>query len=209
MAGGGVEFTRGVNTAERAWEWAFGWKRLREARRTLDRFQDDLPRGGRVLDLGCGRGYISRVLEEDFDCEVHCCDVVDTAVHPADHYCIFDGRTIPFRSGSFDAVLVAFVLHHAQQPVDLLKEARRVSTGPVLVVEDTPKLWPDQMWGRFHTRNFSKRTGIDWSGQVLPEFEWRRVFHRAGLSVRHAEPLSRWERLPPVSRTAFVLETTS
>ncbi|MEX2281038.1 MAG: class I SAM-dependent methyltransferase [Gemmatimonadota bacterium] len=204
-----LEFTKGVNRTEQAWETAFGWKRLREARRTLDRFRDDLPRGGRVLDLGCGRGYASRVLEEEFACEVFCCDVVNSAVHPADQYCIFDGQTIPFRTGSFDAVLVAFVLHHAHSPVDLLREARRVSVGPVLVVEDTPKRWADRMWGRVHTRSFSRRTGIDWSGRVRPDLEWRHVFQRAGLSVRLAKPLSRWERLPPVSRTAFVLETTS
>lgn len=204
-----MELTRGVNVAEQAWERAFGWKRLNEARYTLERFRDVLPRGSRVLDLGCGRGYATRVMHDDFGCEVYCCDVVDTAVHPTELYCIFDGLNIPFRSGSFDAVLVAFVLHHAKNPVELLKEAHRVCTGPLLVVEDTPKRWGDRLWGKLHTRSFNKRTGIDWNGRVRPDLEWRGVFQRAGLAVRRARPLRRWERLPPVSRTAFVLETTS
>ncbi len=200
---------RGITARERAWERAFGWKRLREARQTLERFAPEIPRGGRVLDLGCGRGYASRLLEQEFGCEVICCDVKHTAMHASRHYCLIDGQNLPFRTGSFGVVFIAFVLHHVREPVKLLEEARRVCNGPLLVVEDTPRLWPDRVWGDLHPRSFSKRTGIGWCGQVRLEPEWRRLFKRAGLAVHRAESLSRWERLPPVSRTAFVLEPTS
>ena len=200
---------RGVTTTERAWERAFGWKRLREARLTLERFAAELPAGSRVLDLGSGRGYASRSLEHHFGCEVICCDVVHTAVHPTRHYCLIDGKNLPFRDQSFDAVLIAFVLHHVRKPVQLLNEAKRVANGPVLVVEDTPTLWPDRVWGTLHPMSFSRRTGIHWCGRVRHDNEWRKVFRRAGLAVRRAEQLRRWERLPPISRTAFVLDTTS
>jgi SAM-dependent methyltransferase len=134
---------------------------------------------------------------------------VDTSLHRTSSATLFDGRDLPFKKNSFDAVLIAFVLHHAEEPVYLLEEARRVCSGPVLVVEDTPCLWAERVWGRLHTRSFSKRMGIGWNGKVRLDPEWRRLFKRAGLVVRRSERLGRWERLPPVSRTAFVLETTS
>ncbi|HSL69915.1 MAG TPA: class I SAM-dependent methyltransferase [Longimicrobiales bacterium] len=201
--------TRGVSLAERGWEHAFGWKRRREARRTLERFGRELKTGGRVLDLGCGRGYTAHLLEQEWKCDVICCDVVLSTVHAAGRFAIFDGTRLPFRTHTFDAVLMAFVLHHAAHPINLLNEVRRVSRGPVLVVEDTPQWITDALWGRWHTRSFSRRTGIRWRGKVRRDAGWRRLFGRAGLLVRRAERLERWERLPPISRTAFVLEPTS
>ena len=38
--------------------------------------------------------------------------------------------------------------------------------------------------------------------------EWRHVFQFTGTPVMHEERFSRFERLPPVSRSAFVLQTS-
>ena len=195
-----------MNRAEAIWERAFGWRRMYEARQTVNRFLPELRQATSVLDLGSGRGYIARVLEEELDFDVVCCDVVESAIHPFDRYCLFNGSDLPFRDATFDAVLIAFVLHHAEDPLHLLHEVQRVCTGSILIVEDTPSAWLDHAWGEIHIRSFNKRNGIEWQGEVRREEEWEQLFARAGLRVRRDEALGRWERLPPVKRTAFVLE---
>jgi len=200
-----LDVTRGVKAYERVWERTFGWKRRKEARATLLRFAQELQEVRRVLDVGSGRGYAAEVIEEEWGCEVVCCDVV-LATNDTDEFVIFDGERLPFADRSFDAVLMTFVLHHAQAPDQLLKEARRVSRQVVLIVEDTPRSWVDEAWGSWHTRSFKRRTGLDWEGRIRRAEEWKAVFGRAGLHVKRAHRLRRWERVPPVARTAFVLE---
>lgn len=195
-----------MDRAERAWERAFGWKRLREARRALKRFEPELHQARTILDLGTGRGYLAHALMEDTTIDLVCCDVVDSTVRPLERYCLFNGLDLPFRDHAFGAVLLAFVLHHAQDPVHLLREARRVCDGPIFVLEDTPTTWFDHAWGEVHVKSFNERNDIEWEGMVRRSEEWRVLFERAGLRIRRGQRLRRWERLPPVCRTAFVLE---
>lgn len=39
----------------------------------------------------------------------------------------FDGTKIPFDDGEVDAALLLFVLHHANEPIALVSEARRAA----------------------------------------------------------------------------------
>ena len=48
---------------------------------------------------------------------------------------LFDGRWLPFSDARFDAVTMIYVLHNAPDPVALLKEARRVCRGSIVVVQ--------------------------------------------------------------------------
>ena len=74
-------------------------------------------RGGRILDLGCGYGRLSKVLLQ-LGYEVYGIDVASWAIEEAKKYApggsfrTFDGTTIPFQDGSFDGVLTWTVLQH-------------------------------------------------------------------------------------------------
>jgi hypothetical protein len=57
-----------------------------------------------------------------------------------------------------------------------------------------------------HVRSFATRHRIPWLGRVRSEKEWRQVFQFSSLPVLHVERLGRFERLPPVSRSTFVLQ---
>ena len=91
------------------------------------------PRSARVLDVGCGDGLISAVLQSRRP------DLIVTGIDvlPRSHTHVpvdmFDGSTIPFDDQSFDLVLFSDVLHHTADPAILLREARRVSRESVLI----------------------------------------------------------------------------
>ena len=92
-----------------------------------------LPPKARVLDVGCGDGYLaSRILELRRDVQIVGIDVLarPRAFIPVE---MFDGRKVPFPDASFDAVTFVDVLHHTDDPSILLREARRVSRGVVLI----------------------------------------------------------------------------
>ncbi len=86
---------------------------------------DLLPRDAAVLDVGTGDGAIAyswRVRRPDLKVEG-----IDVLIRPGTKIPVrvFDGRTIPNDDNSFDVVSFVDVLHHSDDTVQLLSEARR------------------------------------------------------------------------------------
>jgi SAM-dependent methyltransferase len=98
----------------------------RRVRVLCDHLASVIPSEGRVLDVGCGDGRISREIGlRRPDLELSGIDVfvrADAAIPVSS----FDGTTIPADDGAFDTVLFVDVLHHTDDPLVLLREARRV-----------------------------------------------------------------------------------
>ena len=90
--------------------------------------KEHIGRGKKVLDVGCGDGYVSSVLVGDN--EVFGLDISESAVKEARKKGIkafvsnLDG--IPFPDKSFDAVLALDILEHLFDPVFVLREVKRV-----------------------------------------------------------------------------------
>jgi len=132
------------------------------------------PPKARVLDVGCGDGLLAaRILEARPDLQIVGIDVLarPRAFIPVQ---LFDGQTIPFDNGSFDAVMFVDVLHHTDDPSILLGEARRVSRGVVLIKDH----YADGMGSPLTLRV------MDWVGNAphgvrLPYNYWTRLQWRA------------------------------
>lgn len=83
--------------------------------------------GMRVLEVGGGNGYQSKVIAE-WGCEVSSIDIAPPSRHEPVFYPVqlYDGRLIPFSDHTFDVVYTSCVLEHIPQLVPLLREMRRV-----------------------------------------------------------------------------------
>ena len=95
--------------------------------------EDWLPPGGRVLDLGSGTGHVAGLLLET-GTDVVAADVTDIRVTGPEPVLV-SGGVLPFGDASFTATLMLFMLAYPGDPVAALKEAARVTCGPVLLVQ--------------------------------------------------------------------------
>ena len=92
--------------------------------------------GDRVLDVGCGNGTLGRALMDapgaPAGLKVEGLERVNRGGEPIEVHA-YDGKVIPFAEGTFDAVIVADVLHHEELPDRLLAECARVSRRDVVI----------------------------------------------------------------------------
>ncbi|WP_165248615.1 methyltransferase domain-containing protein [Paludisphaera soli] len=107
------------------------------------RLAPHLPASPRLLDVGSGTGHNARALERLAGGSCREVDVVDFHVvgpGPA----LFDGVRLPFHRDEFDMCLVLHVLTYADDPSTLLREAGRVASRGVVLVQSTHR----GAWGR-------------------------------------------------------------
>lgn len=116
----------------------------------------------RVLDLGCGSGTLGRCIPSD-RVRVFGLDFSPRALDEAKNWELvalsdLDHEVIPFRDGSFDAILAKDILEHLQRPWKMMAEIRRVLIpgGRLLINTPLPKPWV--VWDDYtHVRGFTRR----------------------------------------------------
>src|SRR5688572_11819172 len=118
-----------------------------------------LPRGARILDIGCGTGFVLERLLDDFDAlglepdaEVRARASARAAPH------LRPGSTDDMSSlagETFDAVLLLDVLEHVDDDVSALRSAR-AAVGPRGLVLVTVPAYPS-LWSSHDVRNAHRR----------------------------------------------------
>ena len=116
----------------------------------------------RVLDLGCGIGEFGRCKPSGglkvFGIDINKNNLREARKWESVVLCDLDEEKIPFRSGSFDAVLAKDILEHVYRPWKIMAEINRVlvTDGRLLVNAPLPK--PDVVWNDYtHVRGFTKQ----------------------------------------------------
>jgi SAM-dependent methyltransferase len=103
----------------------------------------------------------------------------DTAI-PIDP---FDGHRLPYGDGEFDAVTFVDVLHHTDDPAELLGEAARVSRSVIVLKDHLLNGSLAQPTLAFMDWVGNARHGVVLPNNYWPENRWREAFDRLGLRI--------------------------
>jgi ubiquinone/menaquinone biosynthesis C-methylase UbiE len=171
-----------------------------------------LEAGMEVLDLGSGTGRISRWLARRVGIRPTLADVVEfgNRVGGLPYVRLEEPLRLPFDDGSFDAVMMLFVLHHVVAWHDqerLVAEAARVARRRVVVIEDTPTSAVDRACNVAWDWVLNLRHGVPKPFTFRSAQGWEQVFRRTGLRVGHTETYrARWPTLMTYHHTLFALD---
>jgi len=146
-----------------------------------------LKRSKNILDVGCGDGKIdSYILEQNKNITIQGIDVL---VRPITYIEVkeYDGKTIPYEADSFDTVMVIDVLHHTDNPSEIVKELARVSSKYVIIKDHVQS----------GLVSYLKLRAMDYVGNAhyhvrLPynyqtSNQWKKIFKVNGLKVVEME----------------------
>jgi ubiquinone/menaquinone biosynthesis C-methylase UbiE len=107
---------------------------IKDGFRKIDRIENFLNEGDKILDIGGGPGTVAYLLKtKGYD--INIIDVQDVSIFKEIQPVIYDGVTMPFDDKDFDIALILTVLHHTNFPEEILKEAKRVAK-KIIVIED-------------------------------------------------------------------------
>ena len=91
-----------------------------------------------ILDVGCGTGYITDIINRSMDVNIICCDMNSNRISFAKTQ--FDLETIiadithlPFKNSSFDTVLAIEIIEHLPTLESAINEIKRVSKKNVII----------------------------------------------------------------------------
>jgi SAM-dependent methyltransferase len=169
--------------------------------------KDFIQKGEKVIDIGCGSGIIGEYFANAFGANVIGVDVKDDRIVDLP-FQIIDGRNLPFEDNEFDICLISYVLHHADDPLLLLEEAKRVCKGKIIIYEDLPDGLLPKLRCRCHLLLTSFLTGVfNQEFKFKTQHEWEKAFDELGLVVFEKKRVfksSDW--LDPGKRIFYVLE---
>lgn len=136
-----------------------------------------------ILDVGCGDGAIAAALMSERP------DLRITGIDPLVRegcdipVLSFDGRKIPFEDSAFDYCLFVDVLHHADDPLCLLKEAARVARRGVIIKDHFVQGLFARQTLRFMDDTHNRRYGVSLPYNYWTPSQWDAAYAEAGLSI--------------------------
>jgi len=171
----------------------------RAARKMCLACQNFIEEGSKILDLGCGSGIVGMTFKKFFRGEIIGVDVKDRRVVNMP-FKIIDGKSLPFPENSFDVTLINYVLHHSEDPIPLLKEAKRVSK-KIIIFEDLPEGFLSKLICFLHRFSFDKFFTNPNQTSFKTEKEWEEIFQEMGLDMLYKERRHDF----PVKKELFIL----
>jgi len=158
-----------------------------------------------MLDLGCGSGIIGKKFGNFFKSDVIGVDINDQRIEKIP-FRLYDGKKIPFPDNFFDVVLINYVLHHCHNPKNILKEAKRVAKGRIIIYEDLPEDFFSGFLCRCHGAVFSKLfQKNEEKGNFKKEEEWKNIFTELKLNLEFGKKIIG----VPVQKEVFILKKTT
>ena len=107
---------------------------LQCAKRSFELVEDHIL-GEKVLDLGAGNGLLALEVKEQLEKEVVLVDIVDYNYTDLPLILYNPEEKIPLADKEIDTTILYAVLHHASDPEHLLKEATRITSKRLVIIE--------------------------------------------------------------------------
>jgi len=111
-----------------------------------------VPRGGRILELGSGAGFLRDMAPE----------VITSEVFPTPGVMLVaDGRQLPFACAGLDAIVMTDVFHHIPDVAAFLAEAVRCVRpgGRLVMIEPWLTPWSQWVYRNLHSEPFEPEAG--------------------------------------------------
>ena len=142
-----------------------------------------LPEGASVLDVGAGDGLLDKALGDSRrDIRLR---AVDVHARPATFVEVlpFDGKSIPSESSSYDAILLVDTLHHALDPLALLRESVRVARKWIIIKDHLLEGFLAAPTLRFMDWVGNARHGVALPYNYWSQRQWNDAFRDTGLTI--------------------------
>jgi SAM-dependent methyltransferase len=149
-----------------------------------------LPRGARVVDLGCGSGVFTELLRQAGYQSVGI-DISPKLValgrrkYPGLELIEGDAENLPFENASLDGVLLSGLVHHFPDPRRLASEVKRVlKNGGRFVAFDPNRMNPFMWLYRDRSSPFYSSVGVTENERPVLAWHVAEVFRDEGFRVR-------------------------
>lgn len=194
-----------------AWAPVMRYSLVHRARWKADWLECHLARGGgSLLDVGGAEGFVAMEIGNVTGRQVTVLEVEGPLRQPQTlrpeeptgptagpatvSFDTYDGFKMPYGNESFSASFAVFSLHHAADPIAVLREMRRVTSGEIIVVESVidgafsrialTVLDPIVNWMRRPSRGpTTAPVGVSAAPQFAAPAQWRERFASVGLDV--------------------------
>lgn len=158
----------------------------------IDIVEKTTKEGSRLLDVGCGEGYLSDVLKKKgYDViAVDFSKKVLTIAKKNSHniaFCLADASVLPFGDGAFDAVISLELVEHLLDLNAHLREVRRVLKKRGTYIIKTPNRWINKLYYMLNKREDM----TFWHPSCKSYFELKELLQQFGFHVSF-KPLRRF-----------------
>jgi len=147
-----------------------------------------LKEGERIIDIGAGGGWVAKEIQRKRKVQILLLDVIDFNQTDLE-IVLYDGKKMPFSDETFDTALLIFVLHHCKNPLEVLKEAKRVTKDKIIIMEDIYSnifekflIYVSEILG-FLGSFFIRPPGESLPFSFKSFSEWERIIKNLGLKI--------------------------
>lgn len=136
-----------------------------------------------AIDVGAGEGwYAKRLMQERL---VQNCIPVEVSQrsHTEIEPIIYDGKTLPFQDNSVQLAYSIDVVHHAEDPFELLDEMARISSKWILLKDHTFESSLGQITLKILDEIGNRRFGILSPGRYQRAWAWLEHLESLGFTV--------------------------
>lgn len=141
-----------------------------------------------VLDVGLGMGTFAKCMIDDGH-TVMGIDVDNTSLYTNITPVIYNGKTIPFKSDTFEVATIICVLHHCPNQEQVIKEVMRVSK-KAIIIEDTFR-------NKIEHALVAIRDSIEnwefYKHQYRSYDGWKKLCQKNGWKIKHIKSWSSWD----------------